>query len=50
MLACIFGSIATLIAMFIHAHNVPANYFLLGGWTVMQALTVAAIGKNVVLL
>lgn len=45
MLTCLFGSIVVLIAMFIHAHNVPANYFLLATWTVMQALTVAAVGS-----
>lgn len=45
VLVCAFGSIGVLLAMFVHAHNVPMNYFLLAGWTVMQALTVAAIGK-----
>lgn len=44
MLACVIGSIGVLLAMFIHAHNVPVNYFLLAVWTVMQALTVASIG------
>ncbi|KAI6197882.1 hypothetical protein M3Y94_01277800 [Aphelenchoides besseyi] len=29
--------------MFVHAHNAPLNYFLLGIWTVMQALTVATV-------
>jgi hypothetical protein len=41
-----FGSIAVLLAMFVYAHRVPINYFLLGGWTIMQAITVAAIGKS----
>ncbi|KAI6226233.1 hypothetical protein M3Y99_01312600 [Aphelenchoides fujianensis] len=39
----LIGSIGVLFAMFVHAHNAPLNYFLLGGWTIMQALTVAAI-------
>ncbi|KAI6181967.1 hypothetical protein M3Y99_01968900 [Aphelenchoides fujianensis] len=39
----LIGSIGVLFAMFVHAHNAPFNYFLLGGWTIMQALTVAAI-------
>jgi len=43
MLTCMFGSIGVLLAMFVHAHNFPLNYFLLAGWTIMQALTVAAI-------
>ncbi|KAI6190950.1 Transmembrane BAX inhibitor motif-containing protein 4 [Aphelenchoides bicaudatus] len=43
MFTCIFGSIGVLLALFVHAHNVPMNYFLLGIWTIMQALTVASI-------
>lgn len=43
LLLTMFGSIGVLIAMFIHARSVPYNYFLLGAWTILQALTVGAI-------
>uniref|UniRef100_A0A7E4UM84 Inhibitor of apoptosis-promoting Bax1-domain-containing protein n=1 Tax=Panagrellus redivivus TaxID=6233 RepID=A0A7E4UM84_PANRE len=43
LLLTMFGSIGVLMAMFVHARNVPYNYFLLGAWTVLQALTVGAI-------
>ncbi|KAI6174409.1 hypothetical protein M3Y98_01186900 [Aphelenchoides besseyi] len=43
MFVFLFGSIGVLFAMFVHAYNAPLNYFLLGIWTVMQALTVATV-------
>uniref|UniRef100_A0AC34QGQ4 Uncharacterized protein n=2 Tax=Panagrolaimus sp. JU765 TaxID=591449 RepID=A0AC34QGQ4_9BILA len=42
-LLSMFGSIGVLIAMFIHARTVPLNYFLLAGWTILQAVTVGTI-------
>jgi FtsH-binding integral membrane protein len=38
-----FGSLGLLFAMFIHSHTVPLNYFLLVGWTILQAITVGSI-------
>ena len=37
------SSIGVLFAMFIHARTVPLNYFLLGAWTILQALSVGTI-------
>jgi hypothetical protein len=45
----LFGSLALLFAMFVHAHTVPLNYFLLAGWTILQATTIGAIGKKLIL-
>uniref|UniRef100_A0A1I7XWF0 Protein lifeguard 4 n=2 Tax=Steinernema glaseri TaxID=37863 RepID=A0A1I7XWF0_9BILA len=39
----LFGSIAVLFAMFVHARSVPLNYILLTVWTVMQALVIGSI-------
>ncbi|KAL3076298.1 hypothetical protein niasHS_013569 [Heterodera schachtii] len=41
--ASFFGSIVLLFAMFVYARSVPLNYFLLGGWTILQAVTVGTI-------
>jgi hypothetical protein len=40
------GSLALLFAMFIHAHTVPLNYFLLAAWTILQAITIGAVGEH----
>jgi len=42
LMLSMFGSIGILIAMFIHARTVPLNYFLLAGWTILQAITVGS--------
>lgn len=46
MLTSLFGSIGLLLAMFVHAHTVPLNYFLLAAWTILQAITVGSIGRH----
>jgi len=43
LLLTTLGSIGLLIAMYIHAHNVPTNYMLLAAFTLMQSLTLGAI-------
>lgn len=43
VLSSLFGSLVLLFAMFVHAHTVPLNYFLLGGWTLLQAITVGSV-------
>jgi len=40
-----FGSLGLLLAMFVYAHTVPLNYFLLAGWTILQAITIGSIGE-----
>lgn len=40
----LIGSFILLFAMFIHARSVPLNYILLVFWTIMQSITVGAIG------
>ncbi|KAK6112336.1 Inhibitor of apoptosis-promoting Bax1 family protein [Brugia pahangi] len=42
----LIGSFILLFAMFIHARSVPLNYMLLVFWTIMQSITVGAIGKH----
>ncbi|VDM09719.1 unnamed protein product [Wuchereria bancrofti] len=41
----LIGSFILLFAMFIHARSVPLNYILLVSWTIMQSITVGAVGK-----
>ncbi|KAI1723171.1 inhibitor of apoptosis-promoting bax1 domain-containing protein [Ditylenchus destructor] len=43
VLSSLFGSLILLFAMFVHAHTVPLNYFLLGGWTILQAITIGSV-------
>jgi len=43
VLTSLFGSIGLLLAMFVHAHTVPLNYFLLAAWTILQSITVGSI-------
>ncbi|CAJ0581739.1 unnamed protein product, partial [Mesorhabditis spiculigera] len=43
LLMTLFGSIGLIIAMHIHARNVPTNYILLASFTVVQALTLGTL-------